>query len=232
LQIAICGGADSPFSPGVVQAWCALRALSERNDTPSEACRPFSADRDGLVLGEGAGVLVLESERSVIRRGIHALAEVKGYGATGDSYHLTRPTQEGPARAMQLAINDAQLAPQDIDYVNGHATGTQWNDKIETAAIKDALGAHSFRIPVVGIKAALGHAIGASGAIEFISCILSLRDQIVPPTINYKVQDPDCDLDYVTEGCRPLDLRNALSNSFAFGGSNASLVVGAYEPAR
>jgi 3-oxoacyl-[acyl-carrier-protein] synthase II len=230
LQIGICGGADSPFSPGVVHAWCALHALSERNDNPAEACRPFSADRDGLVLGEGAGVLVLESERSARRRGVRVLAEIKGYGATGDSYHLTQPTQEGPARAMRHAMKDAGLQPEQIDYINAHATGTQWNDKTETAAIKQALGMHSYRIPVVGNKAALGHSIGASGALELISCILSLRDQVVPPTINYKLPDPECDLDYVTERCRPHRVVNAMSNSFAFGGSNASLIVSKYQP--
>jgi 3-oxoacyl-[acyl-carrier-protein] synthase II len=230
LQVAICGGADSPFSPAVVDAWCALRALSERNDDPAQACRPFSADRDGLVLGEGAGVMVLESERSALRRGVTVLAEVKGYGATSDSYHLTQPTQEGPARAMRQAIHDAGLEPEQIDYINAHGTGTHWNDKTETAAIKQALGAHSYEIPVVGIKGALGHSIAASGALQFISCILSMRDGIVPPTINYTLPDPECDLDYVTGGNRRLSIRYAMSNSFAFGGSNASLIIGKYEP--
>lgn len=231
LDVAITGGADSPFSPGVVAGWAAMRALSEDSDEPSRACRPFSADRDGLVLGEGAGVLVLESERSALRRGSRILAEVVGYGASGDSHHLTQPSQEGPARAMRLALQDAGLQPETIDYINAHATGTKWNDKIETAAIKDVFGAHAYRIPVVGNKAALGHSIGASGALELISCVLTLRDQVVPPTINYRVPDPECDLDYVTDGRRGHTVRRLMSNSFAFGGSNAALILAQYPQA-
>lgn len=225
LEVAVTGGADSPFSPAVVAAWCALRALSERNDEPEKACRPFSADRDGLVLGEGAGILVLESEMSVHRRGVEPLAELTGYGASGDSHHLTQPATHGPARAMRKAIEDAGLLPEDIDYINAHGTGTDSNDKNETAAIKEVFGEHAYQIPVVSNKAALGHSIGASAALELIGCILSLRNQIVPPTINYRVTDPECDLDYVVSGLRPLALRHVLSNSFAFGGSNAALVV-------
>lgn len=228
LDVAITGGADCPFAAGVVEAWCSLRALSERNDTPAAACRPFSRDRDGLVLGEGAGVIVLESESSARRRGATIWAEIVGYGATGDSYHLTQPTQHGPTRAMQKALADANLQPADIDYINAHATGTQWNDKNETAAIKQVFGEHAYSTPVVGNKAALGHSIAASGGLELISCVLSIRDQLVPPTINYTSPDPECDLDYVTDGKRPHTVRHALSNSFAFGGSNASLVVSRY----
>lgn len=229
LQVAVTGGADCPFSPGVVAAWWAMRALSSREDCPGEACRPFSADRDGLVLGEGAGVLVLEAESHALRRGATILAEIKGYGATSDSYHLTQPTPHGPARAMRRALKDADLRPEDIDYINAHATGTEWNDKNETASIKEVFGQRAYQIPVVGNKSALGHSIAASGALELVSCIHSLRDQIVPPTINYKLPDPYCDLDYVTEGSRRLRLRNAMSNSFAFGGSNAVLIVGQYK---
>ena len=231
LPVAVAGGADTPFAPGVMEAWCALRALSERNDNPAEACRPFSADRDGLVLGEGAGVLILESESHALRRGGRILAEVVGYGATGDSYHLTQPTRQGPVRAMRLALEDAGLAPEQIDYINAHGTGTVFNDSNETAAIKEVFGAHAYRIPVVGNKAAVGHSIAASGALELISCIQSIQDQVVPPTINYKVPDPECDLDYVTAGSRPQAICHAMSNSFAFGGSNAALIVGRYEPA-
>ncbi|MBI3362640.1 MAG: beta-ketoacyl-[acyl-carrier-protein] synthase family protein [Chloroflexi bacterium] len=228
LEVAVAGGTDCPFSRGVMQAWCELRALSERNDTPAEACRPFSADRDGLVLGEGAGVLILESESSALRRGSHILGEIKGYGATGDSYHLTQPTQGGPARAMRKALNDAALTPKQVAYINAHATGTPYNDKNETAAIKEVFADHAYKIPVVGNKAALGHSIAASGALELISCILSIRDQAVPPTINYRVPDPECDLDYVIDGKRSCPIAYAMSNSFAFGGSNAAIVVGQY----
>jgi 3-oxoacyl-(acyl-carrier-protein) synthase len=230
LQVAVTGAADSPFAPAVVAAWAALRAISSREECPAEACRPFSADRDGMVLGEGAGILILEAESHALRRGIPILAEIKGYGASSDSFHLTQPTQDGPAMAMRRAMKDANMGLNEIDYINAHATGTEWNDKNETKAIKAVFGKRAYEIPVVGNKAAFGHSIAGSGALELIGCILSLRDQIVPPTINYKVPDPECDLDYVTEGSRPVPLRNIMSNSFAFGGSNAVLIVGAYEP--
>lgn len=230
LQVAVTGAADSPFSPAVAAAWMALHAVSTRTDSPSEACRPFSADRDGMVLGEGAGVLVLEAESHALRRGAPILAELKGYGASADSSHLTQPTQAGPVLAMKRALADAGLTPADIDHINAHATGTEWNDQNETRAIKEVFGSRAYEIPVVGNKAALGHSIAGSGALELIGCVLSLRDQAVPPTINYKVPDPECDLDYVIEGCRRVPLKNIMSNSFAFGGSNAVLIVGAYEP--
>ncbi len=226
LDIAVTGGADSPFSPAVVGAWCALRALSERNDNPAKACRPFSLDRDGLALGEGAGILILESERSAARRGVQPLAELKGYGASADSYHLTLPTIDGPVHAMRRALADAELDPEDIQYINAHGTGTEANDRNETAAIKKVFDSHAYRVPVVGNKAALGHSIGASAALELISCVLSLRDQVVPPTINYSVPDPDCDLNYAVAGRQEHEIHNALSNSFAFGGSNGVLIVG------
>lgn len=229
LRAAVTGGADTPLSPGILAAWCALKALSERNDEPATACRPFSADRDGMVLGEGAGVLVLEAESDARRRGVPILGEVLGYGATADSHHLTQPALHGAARAMRQALSDAGRRPEQVDYINAHATATTWNDKTETAAIKEVFGARAYEIPVVGNKAALGHSIGASGALELIGCLLALRDQVVPPTINYTTPDPDCDLDYVVEGCRPQALRCVLSNSFAFGGSNGVLVVGKYE---
>ncbi|HRQ22468.1 MAG TPA: beta-ketoacyl-[acyl-carrier-protein] synthase family protein [Anaerolineales bacterium] len=230
LQVAVTGAADTPFSPAVVAAWLALHAVSTRTDSPAEACRPFSADRDGMVLGEGAGILVLEAESHALKREVPILAEVKGYGASADSNHLTQPTQTGPAIAMRRALADAELTTDDIDYINAHATGTEWNDKNETKAIKEVFGGRAYDVPVVGTKAALGHSIAGSGALELIGCVLSLRDQVVPPTINYKVPDPECDLDYVIEGSRKVPLKNIMSNSFAFGGSNAVLIVGAYEP--
>lgn len=230
LQVAVTGAADCAFSPAVVEAWMTLHAVSKRFDTPAEACRPFSADRDGMVLGEGAGILVLEAESHALRRGVPILGEIKGYGASADSSHLTQPTKKGPALAMQRAMADADLSIDDIDYINAHATGTIWNDENETKAIKEVFGERAYKIPVVGNKAAFGHSIAGSGALELIGCILSLRDQIVPPTINYKVPDPECDLDYVTEGRRKLPLKNVMGNSFAFGGSNAVLIVGKYEP--
>jgi 3-oxoacyl-(acyl-carrier-protein) synthase len=231
LQVVVTGAADSPFAPAVVAAWATLRALSTREDCPAEACRPFSADRDGMVLGEGAGILVLEAESHALRRGVPILAEIKGYGASADSNHLTQPTQDGPVKAMQRALADAGLRAGEIDYINAHATGTEWNDQNETRAIKEVFGEGAYEIPVVGNKAAIGHSIAGSGALELIGCILSLRDQVVPPTINYKIPDPECDLDYVTEGRRQVNLHNIMTNSFAFGGSNAALVVGKYESA-
>jgi beta-ketoacyl-acyl-carrier-protein synthase II len=226
VDVVVTGGADSPFTTGVMAGWCAMRALSERNDSPAAACRPFSADRDGLVLGEGAGVLILESERSARQRQQPMLAEMLGYGATSDGHHITQPIAEGPARAMQAAMADAHLTPDQIDYVNAHGTGTPWNDGTETAAIKLALGDHAYQVPVVSNKSALGHSIAGSGALELIGCVLSLRDQQVPPTINFHVPDPECDLDYVTSGCRHLPMQHIMSNSFSFGGSNAVLIVG------
>lgn len=230
LDVAVTGGSDCPFAPGVMAAWCALRALSERNDEPATASRPFSRDRDGMVLGEGAGILILESETSALRRGQPILAEVIGYGATGDSHHLTQPSPDGPARAMARALKDAGLELDQVDWINAHGTATDWNDKTETAAIKQVFGERAWDIPVVGLKGALGHAIAASAALQSVSCVLSLRDQTLPPTINYHVPDPECDLDYVTEGARPGPVRRVLSNSFAFGGSNSALVFARYEP--
>ena len=228
LPIMLPGGADSSLSASLIHAWSALRALSERNDTPAEACRPFSLDRDGVVLGEGAGVLILESERSARGRGAPILAEVTGYAATSDGYHLTQPSPQGVSDAMRLALADAELAPEEIDYINAHGTATIWNDKTETAGIKAVFGPGARSIPVVGIKGAIGHSIAASGALELISCVLSIRDSLVPPTINLKVPDPECDLDYVAEGARACRVRHAMSNSFAFGGSNAVLTVSRY----
>ncbi len=230
LEMAVVGGADSPFTLGVMEGWCALRVLSERNDVPSEACRPFSADRDGLVLGEGAGVLVLESEASARRRGREILAEVLGYGASADCHHLTQPSPEGPARAMEKALLGAALRPEQIAYINAHGTGTPLNDKNETAAIKLVFGQSAYRALVVGNKPALGHTVAAGGALELIGCVLTLRDRIVPPTLNYRVPDPECDLDYVTAGSRKFEGNLIMSNSFAFGGSNAALIIGSLRP--
>ena len=228
VSIVLAGGADSSICASLIHAWSKLRALSEQNDSPAEACRPFSLDRDGIVLGEGAGVLILESEKSALERGAGILAEITGFSATSDGYHLTQPSLEGVSEAMRLCLNDAGLSPMEIDYINAHATATRWNDKTETAAIKNVFASRAKDIPVVGIKPGIGHSIAASGALELISCVLSIRDGIVPPTINLKVPDPECDLDYVAEGARKCNVRHAMSNSFAFGGSNAVLIVSRY----
>ncbi|MDQ5822877.1 MAG: beta-ketoacyl-[acyl-carrier-protein] synthase family protein [Chloroflexota bacterium] len=229
LPMAITGAGDSSLCASLIHAWSNLRALSERNDTPQESCRPFSLDRDGMVLGEGAGILILESESSALKRGARILAEITGYAATSDSHHLTQPALDGIGQTMQLALADAGLSPGQVDYINAHATATLWNDKTETAAIKNVFGPSAGTIPVVGIKAAIGHSIAASGALELISCVLSIRDGILPPTLNLKVPDPECDLDYVSEGARTWEVTHAISNSFAFGGSNAVLVVSRYD---
>lgn len=228
LELAVTGGADSPFSTGVMEAWCALRALSERNHDPGTACRPFSADRDGMVLGEAAGILVLESESSARRRAQPILAEIVGYGATGDGFHLTQPSAAGPERAMRRALADAGLTPEQIDAINAHGTATSWNDKTETAAIKRVFGERAYRLPVTGHKGALGHAIAASAGLQVISCIQSIQQSVVPPTINYSIPDPDCDLDYVTAGARRQPVDTMMSNAFAFGGSNAVLIIRRY----
>jgi 3-oxoacyl-[acyl-carrier-protein] synthase II len=232
IDAAVCGGADTTLSRAVFQAWSSMRTLSERNADPAHASRPFSLDRDGIVLSEGAGILILESEESALRRDARVYAELTGYAAASDSYHLTKPSLEGMARAMQLALSDAGLQPRQIDYINAHGTATHWNDLTETAAIKEVFGSAAYEIPVVGIKGALGHSMGATSALEFISCVLSIRDSMLPPTINLTTPDPECDLDYVKEGKRKHDITHAMSNSFAFGGSNAVLIVSRYAPGK
>ena len=235
LDLAVVGGADSPFTLGIMKAWCALRALSERNDQPAEACRPFSADRDGLVLAEGAGVLVLESEASARRRGREILAEVLGYGASGDCHHLTQPSPDGPARAMQKALTQAAVQPEQVGYVNAHGTGTQWNDKNETRG--DQAGVRDERVP----RARRGEQGGSRPCDrgERSARAHRMRPDVArpgrAPTINYRAPDPECDLDYVTAGSRSYEGDLIMSNSFAFGGSNAVLLVGRYSavaPAR
>ncbi|KAA3647733.1 MAG: beta-ketoacyl-[acyl-carrier-protein] synthase family protein [Chloroflexi bacterium] len=230
-NMLITGGADSAFSPAVVASWSSMRALSERNDDPERALRPFSADRDGTVLGEAAAIFVVESESSAKKRDATILAEIVGYGATSDAYHITKPSLEGPSRAMQRALDDAGLIAEDIDYINAHATGTWANDSNEASAVKNVFGEHAYKIPVVGNKGAFGHSIAASGALELAGCVMSIKEQIVPKTLNYSEPDPACDLDFVPEGKREHRMKNVMNNSFAFGGSNASLILRAYEPA-
>jgi len=225
---AITGGAESPFSPGLLHAWSSMHALSEDNDTPQEACRPFSGDRNGMVLAEHAAILMVESLEAATERRAPILAEISGYGATSDSFHITQPSVNGPAHAMRRALEDAVLPAEGIDYINAHGTGTQLNDKAETEAIKRVFGPRAYRIPVVSIKGAVGHSLAASGALELVSCVLSIRDSVVPPTINLRRSDPDCDLDYVPRSRRTVPITHAMSNSFAFGGSNATLIVSRY----
>ena len=222
-DVVITGGADAPLTVGVIRGWEALRVLAIDNEHPAEACRPFSADRKGLVLAEGAAVFVLESEENAKRRGAEILGELAGFGATSDAGHITDPDASGAARAMALAMKDAGL--DEIGYINAHGTGTRANDPTETAAIKQAFGEAASRIAISSTKSMHGHAMGASGAIELASSILALRDGFLPPTINLAAADPACDLDYVPNEPREARVAAFLSNSLGFGGMNAVVAV-------
>ncbi len=224
---AVCGGAECIVSPDHMVMFSLLGVLSTRNDAPERASRPFDAQRDGFVLGEGSGVLVLERMDLAQARGVPILAELAGYGTSCDAYRLTDedPEGAGAVHAMRRALASAGLAPADVDYINAHGTSTQMNDRVETLAIKSVFGRGAYRIPVSSTKSMLGHTVSAAGAIEAISCILAFRDQVLPPTINYEHPDPQCDLDYVPNVARRARLDVALSNSFGFGGHNDCLVL-------
>jgi 3-oxoacyl-[acyl-carrier-protein] synthase II len=222
-DVMLAGGADALVQPIVLGCFCALRALSTRNDEPQAASRPFDRDRDGFVLAEGAGMLVLEEYESARARRAHVHAEVVGYGVTADANHPTMPSTDGPARAIGLALADAGLRPEDVDYVNAHGTSTPHNDVNETRAIKRAFGPHAGRLAVSSTKSMTGHLNAAAGAVESIATVLAIEHQLAPPTINQHRADPECDLDYVPNIARPMAIRAALSNSFAFGGVNAIL---------
>jgi 3-oxoacyl-[acyl-carrier-protein] synthase II len=204
-----------------------LTALSTRNDSCQTASRPFDRTRDGFVLGEGAGILILEEYENAKRRGAPLLAEILGYGSTADAFRVTDMHEEGrgPAAAMQGGLADAGLKPENIDYISAHGTGTEENDKIETLAIKRIFGDHARKIPISSIKSMLGHLIAGAGAVELITCVLAMRDGMIPPTINYQHPDPNCDLDYVPNQARKADLETCLSNSFGFGGQNDTLII-------
>jgi nodulation protein E len=223
-DVMIAGGADAPIAPGIVRCWEAMRVLAPAPaDDPSRACRPFSRDRLGMVLGEGAGILVLESWERATARGGRILAELAGYGATADAEHITQPGTRSPARAIAIALEQGRLAPTDIDYVNAHGTATRLNDTTETAILKLAFDDHARTLAISSTKAVHGHAMGASAALEAIATILALGEGVVPPTANYTESDPECDLDYVPNVARSKPIDAAISNSFAFGGLNAVL---------
>ena len=226
-DVMIAGGAEAPLDFGTLKAWDALKTLAvEDKDDPSASCKPFAKDRSGLVLGEGAAMLVLEDWEHLRRRGGRARGEIAGYGLATDVAHITRPSVEGQARALRLALADAGFAAEDIDYINAHGTGTQANDAVETAAIKEVLGAYAYQVPVSSTKSMHGHLLGAAGALELAAALLALERRIAPPTISLRVPDPACDLDYVPLRARALARsRAALSSSFAFGGTNAVLAV-------
>jgi len=230
-EVMVCGGSDAVIHPLSLAGFVNMRAVSTRNDEPERASRPFDAERDGFVMGEGAGVLVLESLEHARQRGARIYCEVVGYGATADAFHITAPeeTGQGAAEAMEQALHDAGLAPQDVDYINAHGTGTPLNDRIETQAIRTVFGLHADRLVVSATKSMLGHLMGAAGAVEAIACAKSLETGWVHPTLNYEHPDPQCDLDYVPNQARRLEPRVALSNSFGFGGHNGCLIFRRWE---
>ena len=225
-DIVLAGGSEAPICPIAVAGFNSLRALSRRNDNPKGASRPFDAERDGFVMGEGAAVLVLESEASAVRRGVTPLGEVAAYAATSDAYHLTEPAPGGPsaAKAMTLALERAGLAPHEIGYLNAHGTSTPLNDRQETLAIKSAMGEAAYRVPISSTKSMTGHLLGAGGALEAAVCIMALRDGAIPPTINLENPDEECDLGYTPGVARRLPISSAMSNSFGFGGHNSVLI--------
>jgi 3-oxoacyl-[acyl-carrier-protein] synthase II len=229
-DVMIAGGTEAALTPLILAGFCQARALSQWNEQPAKASRPFDRDRDGFVLAEGAGVLVLEELTHAQRRGARIYAELAGYGLSSDAHHYTRPDPEadGPARAMKLAIKDAGVRPEAIDYINAHGTSTVSNDRIETLAIKKAFNKHAYNLAVSSSKSMLGHMLGAAGAVEAAVTALSLHQRTIPPTINYEHRDPECDLDYVPNYARKNDIRSALSNSLGFGGINAALVLKKY----
>jgi 3-oxoacyl-[acyl-carrier-protein] synthase II len=229
-DVMISGGAEAPITKMSVAGFCANTALSNNPD-PKTASRPFDKNRDGFVIGEGAGIVVLEKLEHAIARGAKIYAEIVGYGATGDAYHITAPAPagEGGARSMKMAINDGGLTPEDIDYINAHGTSTEYNDKFETLAVKEVFGEHAYKLAMSSTKSMTGHLLGAAGGIEAIFTVLAMRDSILPPTINYETPDPECDLDYVPNVARPQEIKAALSNSLGFGGHNATIVFKKYE---
>src|SRR3954470_4270087 len=226
----ITGGAEAPITNMSVAGFCANTALSTNPD-PKTACRPFDADRDGFILGEGAGIIVLEELEHALARGARIYAEIVGYGATGDAYHITAPAPggEGGARAMKMALNDGGIKPEEIDYINAHGTSTEYNDKFETLAVKEVFGEHAYKLAISSTKSMTGHLLGAAGGVEAIFTVLAIRDSILPPTINYETPDPECDLDYVPNSARPKEINVAMSNSLGFGGHNATIVFKKYE---
>jgi len=226
----ITGGAEAPITRMSVAGFCANTALSTNPD-PNTACRPFDKNRDGFILGEGAGIIVLEELEHALARGANIYAEIVGYGATGDAYHITAPAPggEGGARAMKMALDDAALKPEDIDYINAHGTSTQYNDKFETMAVKSVFGDHAYKLSMSSTKSMTGHLLGAAGGVEAIISVLTIRDGIIPATIHYETPDPDCDLDYVVNSARQQNLNAVMSNSLGFGGHNATLIFKKYQ---
>ncbi|MBB6675484.1 beta-ketoacyl-ACP synthase II [Cohnella nanjingensis] len=228
-DVMICGGAEATIRPIAVAGFSNMRAMSTRNEEPEKASRPFDVDRDGFVMGEGAGVLILESLEHAQKRGARIYAEVIGYGMSGDAHHMTEPDPDGAARCMTRAIKDAGIAPEEIGYINAHGTSTPVGDKSETTAIKTAFGEHAYKLAVSSTKSMTGHMLGAAGGVEAVILGLALKNGVLPPTINLDQQDPECDLDYIPNVPRQADINVALSNSFGFGGHNATIILRKYE---
>ncbi len=226
-DVVVAGGAESCITPLAVAGFAAARALSTRNDEPEKASRPFEKNRDGFVMGEGAGIVVLEEYEHAKRREAQILAEVVGYGASGDAYHMTAPAPggEGAARAIRSALKDAGISPEQIDYINAHGTSTKFNDLYETMAIKEVFGDHAYKVKISSIKSMIGHLLGAAGGVEVVSSVLTLLTGVIPPTINYEEPDPECDLDYTPNQAVEKEVKYVLKNSFGFGGTNACLVL-------
>jgi 3-oxoacyl-[acyl-carrier-protein] synthase II len=231
--VIVTGGAEAVVTPIGVAGFNAARTLSTRNDDPKHASRPFDLTRDGFVMGEGAAIIILETLEFAKQRGAHILAEIIGYGASSDAYHITSPPEggEGAVRAMKMALRKAEIAPAEIDYINAHGTSTEINDKTETKAIKTVFGDYAYKVPVSSTKSMTGHMIGAAGAIEAAICVLTIQNGIIPPTINYSTPDPECDLDYVPNVARRANVKTALSNTFGFGGHNSCLIIRKYSEA-
>lgn len=228
MDLVVSGGAESPLFPMFYSAFCLSKIVSNKNSGNMKVPRPFDAHRDGTVMGEGAGVLILENLEHALERDAPIYGEITGYGITCDASHMVRPDYKGISRAMQIALEEAGLSPEDIDYIHATGSGTRLGDITETIAIKDALGRHAYRIPVSSIKSMVGHMMGAAGAIEVAACVLALVEGVIPPTINYEYSDPDCDLDYVPNKSRVARIHTALANCFGFGGKNTAAVVEKY----
>jgi len=230
-DVMLAGGSEAAITPLSVAGFCAARAFSTRNDDPEHASRPFDLHRDGFVMGEGAGTVIVESLDNALARGAKVYCEIIGFGMSADAFHITAPAPggEGATKAMAAALSDAGIRPEQVDYINAHGTSTEDNDSTETTAIKKVFGEHAYKVAISSTKSMTGHLLGAAGAIEAIACIRSIRDGIVHPTINYETPDPECDLDYVPNTARKLGIRIAMSNSFGFGGHNATLVFAKYE---
>ncbi len=227
-DVIVAGASEAPITPAMLCGWCKLRALSTRNDIPEQAVRPFSKDRDGPVLGEGAGVVILESLEHAMERDSNIYCEVVGYWSNSDAYHLTFPNARGQAEAMKGALESGNISNEEVDYINAHGTATPINDKGETEAIKNVFGSMAYSIPVSSTKSMIGHLLGAAGTVESIASILAIENQFLPPTINYEAPDPECDLDYVPNKGRRSAVNTVMTNSFGFGGANASIILTRY----